>query len=91
MLHARRVLQRRERRVRTSVHTELWETLPWKGRKEDVEPTRDPRKGDQRGRRRNRKEGWVFWKPEIWRDGEGLTSVRAALSSDGARNQSTVG
>ena len=31
--------------MRTSVHTELWETRPWKGRKEDVEPTQRPKEG----------------------------------------------
>ena len=86
MLHARRVLQRKVRRVRTSVHTELWETLPWKGRKEDVEPTQRPEEGRSE-RQEEKQERGVFWKPEIWRDREGLTSVRAALSSDGARNQ----
>ena len=38
-------------------------------------------------RQEEKQERGVFWKPEIWRDREGLTSVRAALSSDGARNQ----
>lgn len=74
----------------TRVHTELWETLPWKGSKEDVGPTQRPKEGRSE-RREEKQERGVFRKPKIWRDGEGWTSVRAALLSDGARNQSTVG
>ena len=74
----------------TRVHTELWETLPWKGRKGDVEPTQGPKEGRSE-RREEKQERGVFWKLKMWRDGEGWTSVRAALSNDGARNQSTVG